>query len=64
MNRGNLTLELYNLAKDVGEQENVAVEHPEVVARLQRLMEQEHEKSDLYPLRPLDAPPLNGPRRS
>jgi arylsulfatase A-like enzyme len=30
-------LELYDLARDVGESKNVAAEHPEIVARLQKL---------------------------
>ncbi len=56
MSRGKLDIELYNLADDVGEQNNVADKHPEVVARLAKLMEQEHTPSQLFPLRPLDAP--------
>lgn len=55
MRRGNLTGELYNLSDDVGEQTNVADQHPNVVARLTQLMEQQHTKSDLYPLVPIDA---------
>ena len=56
MSRGNLDIELYNLAKDIGEQNNVADRHPEVVARLAKLMEREHTPSELFPLIPLDAP--------
>jgi arylsulfatase A-like enzyme len=56
MGRGNLAIELYDLAEDVGEQENVAARHPDVVERLKTLMEQQHTESKLYPLRPLDAP--------
>ena len=33
-----LAMELYNLADDVGEQHNVAAEHPEVVARLSSVL--------------------------
>ncbi len=57
MGRGNLTLELYDLANDVGEQEDVAADHPEIVAKLKELMEQQHTGSELYPLRPIDPPP-------
>jgi hypothetical protein len=36
---------LYNLADDIGESKNVAADHPDVVAKLQALVEQA--KSDL-----------------
>lgn len=58
MSRGNLDIELYDLGKDAGEQKNVAGQHPGVVAKLAKLMKQEHTPSKLFPLRPLDAPPL------
>ncbi|MFG0260905.1 MAG: arylsulfatase [Novipirellula sp. JB048] len=35
-------LELYNLSRDLGEQDNLASEHPQVVERAQRYMEQAH----------------------
>lgn len=56
MNRGNLTIELYNLADDPGEQHNVADEHPELVSRLAKMMADQHEPSETFPLRPLDKP--------
>jgi arylsulfatase len=56
MTRGNLDIELYNLATDVGEQDNVAKQHPQLVSELAMLMKQEHTPSELFPLRPLDAP--------
>lgn len=56
MARGNLDIELYNLADDAGEQKNVADQHPDVVAKLAKLMEQQHTKSEIFPLKPLDAP--------
>jgi arylsulfatase A len=56
MSKGNLDIELYNIATDIGEQNNVAAAHPEVVARMESLMKQEHIPSELFPLRPLDAP--------
>ena len=51
---GNLDIELYHLARDIGERNNVAGQHPEVVARLARLMQREHTPSKLFPLKPLD----------
>jgi len=56
MGRGQLAIELYNLAKDPGEQENVADQHPDVVEKLKTLMQQQHTRSELFPLKPLDAP--------
>ncbi|MGD9857886.1 MAG: arylsulfatase [Planctomycetaceae bacterium] len=54
LSQGRLDVELYNLAVDVGEQHNVAAEHPEIVARLSRLMTQEHLPSVLFPLPGID----------
>lgn len=62
MSRGNLDIELYNLAKDIGEKNNVAKEYPEVVERLAKLMKREHTPSQLFPLIPLDAP-VKKPKR-
>lgn len=56
MGRGNLTIELYNLAGDPGEQKNIAADHPQLVEKLRKLMDQQHVRSELYPLRPVDAP--------
>lgn len=57
LSRGGKRIEtqLYNLAADVGEQNNVAAEHPEIVARLEKIMRQEHTPSDLFPIKALDA---------
>ena len=51
---GNLDIELYNLARDIGERNNVADQHPEIVAKLAGLMKREHTPSKLFPLKPLD----------
>ena len=58
MNYGNLDVELYNLSDDIGERSNVARRHPDIVDKLTRLMAEQHTKSVLFPLRPLDAPAL------
>jgi arylsulfatase A len=47
-------MELYNLADDIAEQHNVAAQHPEVVARLTKLMDEQHIPSSLFPMRQLD----------
>jgi len=56
MSRGNLDIELYNLAEDVSEQTNLAAKHPDIVAQLAAVLEREHARSELFPLVPLDAP--------
>ncbi|MFC1758277.1 arylsulfatase [Planctomycetota bacterium] len=56
MNAGNTKIELYDLAQDVSESQNVADDNPDVVARLERLMSEQHVASQKFPLRPFDAP--------
>lgn len=43
-------IELYDLSKDVKEENNVAKDHPEVVAELSRIMKEAHVDSELFPL--------------
>ncbi|MEL7588315.1 MAG: arylsulfatase [Prolixibacteraceae bacterium] len=45
------TTELYDLTADIGEQDNVAEEHPEVVAGLLKLMGQARTPSDVFTFR-------------
>jgi len=45
-------IELYDLSKDMKEENNVAKEHPEVVAELLKIMKEAHVESDLFPLTP------------
>ena len=54
MNKGRLEIELYNLAEDPDEQQNLAAKHPQVVERIASLMAEAHVPSDLFPLKPLD----------
>ncbi|MGI9470862.1 MAG: sulfatase/phosphatase domain-containing protein, partial [Rubripirellula sp.] len=56
MAKGNLEIELYNIAKDIGEQNNVATDHPQVVAELKTMMETVRTPSEVFPLKPLDGP--------
>jgi arylsulfatase A-like enzyme len=44
----NAPLELYDLAADLGETQNIADRHPEVVAQLAAMMEEAHEPSELF----------------
>ena len=43
-------IELYDLANDIGEQHNVAAEHPDVVQRIAHIMETAPTPSDRYPI--------------
>jgi arylsulfatase A-like enzyme len=44
-------IELYNLAADIGEKQNVADRHPSIVKRIAQIMEQEHGPTELFDLR-------------
>lgn len=48
------TTELYNLATDPSEKDNVAAAHPDIVAKLQKIMDQEHVPSKQFPIAILD----------
>lgn len=47
-------IELYNIAQDISEQNNVADKHPKIVAKLKKLMKQQHVPSEDFPLKVLD----------
>ena len=53
-NRQPLAIELYNLGNDIGESQDVADEHPEVVARMKEIMTSGRVPSRLFPIPPLD----------
>ncbi|NOY41691.1 MAG: arylsulfatase [Planctomycetes bacterium] len=48
--KGRMQIELYNLATDIAEQHDVAVEHPERVAEMKKLMAEAHVPSQHFPL--------------
>lgn len=50
-------IELFDLVQDPAEMTNVAAEHPEIVAKLTAIMESQHVRSDVFPLRALDSAP-------
>ena len=56
MTKGNMEIELYNIAKDIGEKNDVAAQHPEVVKRLAKKMSEVRTPSDVFPLIPIDKP--------
>jgi arylsulfatase len=49
-----LDIELFHLAADPGEQDNVAASHPEIVHRMREVMTREHVPSQLFPFPVLD----------
>jgi arylsulfatase A len=49
-----LRIQLYDMEKDISESEDVAAKNPEVVARIRKLLEQEHTPSEFFPIKPLD----------
>jgi len=56
MQKGNTTIELYNLKEDVGEKNNVAAKHPEIVQRIEKIMNTDRVPSKLFPNKALDKP--------
>jgi arylsulfatase len=54
MQQGNKTTELYNLANDPNEENDVATENPQIVAQLEAIMAKEHTPSQLFPIFALD----------
>lgn len=52
--KGRLQTELYDLSTDIGQQHDVAAEHPGIVARLEAIMAAEHVPSPDFPLRGID----------
>ncbi|MEX2336501.1 MAG: arylsulfatase [Fulvivirga sp.] len=43
-------IELYNLAKDLSEQNDVASQHPDIVKEMNAIMDKSHESNQLFPL--------------
>jgi arylsulfatase len=52
--------ELYDLSSDPAESHDVAADHPDLVAKLEAVMAEQHEPSALFPLPGIDA---KGPRK-
>ncbi|MCD6331821.1 MAG: arylsulfatase [Bacteroidales bacterium] len=47
MQKGNLSIQLYNLDEDIREEHDVAAEHPDIVEQIRKIMEKEHQKAAL-----------------
>lgn len=44
---GNLDMELYDLEKDIREENNVAEQYPEVIKKIKQIVKEEHEPSTI-----------------
>ena len=51
----NMTIELYNLKDDIAETKDVAAQHPDIVAKMEKIMREQHTPSSVFPFPALDA---------
>lgn len=51
---GNTRLELYNLSSDMGETRDVAAQHPAIVRRIEKILAEQHQPSETFPIKVLD----------
>jgi len=56
LNKGPSELELYDLTRDPNEQTNVAANESETVARIERMMREQHSASEAFPIKGIDRP--------
>jgi hypothetical protein len=56
---GSRHIELYDLATDLGETQNVAADHPEIVEQIVSIAKRAHTPSELWP----DRDPQSKPHR-
>jgi arylsulfatase A len=54
LSKGVVKTELYNLARDESEKDDVSAKHPDVLARLEKLMKDQHTPSADFPLPGID----------
>jgi arylsulfatase A len=52
--KGVVKTELYNLAKDESEKDDVSANEPEALARLEKIMKEQHTPSPDFPLQAID----------
>jgi len=45
--KGNMTMELYNLDKDIQEAHNVADENPQIIKEMEQILQEQHSQSIL-----------------
>lgn len=54
LSKGKIKTELYNIVSDIGETKDVATDHPDVVAKLETMMAEQHVPSEMFPQKVLD----------
>ncbi len=54
LGKGKIVTELYNLKDDIGEKNDLAAKHPDIVAKLEKIMTEEHVPSPDFPLQTID----------
>lgn len=54
LHKGNTKIELYNLKRDIGEKNDVADKHPDIVRKMERILKENHQPSELFPIAVLD----------
>jgi arylsulfatase len=54
MFKDSLQIELYNLAEDIGEQNNVSEQHPEIVEQIRKIMKEARIPSKEFPFKQID----------
>lgn len=64
LNQGQISPELYNLANDPSESNNVARQHPEIVQSLTTLAAEHRRKSEEFPLIPFDRPAASARKKN
>ena len=52
--KDSLQIELYNLAEDIGEQNNVSEQHPEIVEQIRKIMKEARIPSKEFPFKQID----------
>ena len=55
IHKGGDTIELYNLADDIGEQHDLSAEHPELVARIEKIFATDRTPNEQFPMQRYDA---------
>lgn len=45
--KGNMEIELYNLKEDIREENNVASQHPEIIAKMTLMLKESHQKAEI-----------------
>lgn len=50
----NLHIELYNLATDIGETKDVSIDHPDIIAKMEKIMKEQHVNSADFGIPVLD----------